>query len=385
MTISLRALYSEMDYMNIELLAGESGLDRPVKSFNIVENSRQSAALTEYELVLITGVEFQAADDLLSLLTSVAAAQVAGIIVICGSHITKVSDEAAELCRSYDMPLFEAMGSMPDILQLLCRKLMAAKVCEAELSSAVKHAIYFPQQKDLYMPFFQKNNLALTGAYCVAILDIAGEAERTIMPDKPEEILTGVKAKLVKLAGKAAAVCFENRILILFNGVELAKIKQLLQELMTVCSRLLGEGQRVYTAVGSIEQQPDMIHRSYRRAHDVLKLEKWRGSKVNAYDELGLYKLLLAIDDRSIIKSFDRETLLPLMEYDDLNNTDYVSVLACYLKTGGSLKETAAELFVHRNTVNYKIHKIEEVLGCNLSDADERLKYTIAFKIRDIL
>ena len=40
-----------------------------------------------------------------------------------------------------------------------------------------------------------------------------------------------------------------------------------------------------------------------------------------------------------------------------------------------SVKETAEAMFVHRNTINYKINKIEEMLNCDLSELDTRLLY----------
>ena len=50
-----------------------------------------------------------------------------------------------------------------------------------------------------------------------------------------------------------------------------------------------------------------------------------------------------------------------------------------------SVKETADELFVHRNTINKKINKIEEITGFNLSDLDIRVRFKVAFMIQEIL
>ena len=42
-------------------------------------------------------------------------------------------------------------------------------------------------------------------------------------------------------------------------------------------------------------------------------------------------------------------------------------------------------MFVHRNTINYKINKIEEMLNCDLSELDTRLLYSIAFMLKRIM
>ena len=54
--------------------------------------------------------------------------------------------------------------------------------------------------------------------------------------------------------------------------------------------------------------------------------------------------------------------------YDKKNGTNLVQVLQTYLVHERNTTETAKALFIHRNTMLYKIHKIEEVIGCSLDD-----------------
>lgn len=49
------------------------------------------------------------------------------------------------------------------------------------------------------------------------------------------------------------------------------------------------------------------------------------------------------------------------------------------------MKETADELFVHRNTVNYKISKAAEILCMDLSKLDSRLQLLLAFMLMDMM
>lgn len=59
--------------------------------------------------------------------------------------------------------------------------------------------------------------------------------------------------------------------------------------------------------------------------------------------------------------------------------------LWCYLKHNGSVKDTADELFVHRNTINYKLNRVAEILNLNLSSLDTRLQLTLGFMLQDML
>ena len=56
-----------------------------------------------------------------------------------------------------------------------------------------------------------------------------------------------------------------------------------------------------------------------------------------------------------------------------------------YLDHNGSVRETADELYVHRNTINYKLNKISEILGMDLSQLDSRLQLRVGFMLQDRL
>ncbi|MBQ5484190.1 MAG: helix-turn-helix domain-containing protein, partial [Lachnospiraceae bacterium] len=62
-----------------------------------------------------------------------------------------------------------------------------------------------------------------------------------------------------------------------------------------------------------------------------------------------------------------------------------MEVLSCYLKNDGSVKATSEQLFIHRNTVNYRLSKIEEITDMDLSSTSDRLQLTVGLMILNIL
>ena len=65
------------------------------------------------------------------------------------------------------------------------------------------------------------------------------------------------------------------------------------------------------------------------------------------------------------------------------HDSDYHYILKCYLDNNNSVEKVAKETFVHRNTINYKIKKIKEILGTDLSNEDS-LKFLLAYKMQDL-
>ena len=63
-----------------------------------------------------------------------------------------------------------------------------------------------------------------------------------------------------------------------------------------------------------------------------------------------------------------------LVERDLSNGTDYVRTLEMYLKCERRLNETASRLFVHRNTLLYRIGRINDMLGCDLANPETRTR-----------
>ena len=57
-----------------------------------------------------------------------------------------------------------------------------------------------------------------------------------------------------------------------------------------------------------------------------------------------------------------------LEEYDRKHGTGLVETLEVMLQNGGSKKQTAEKLYLHRNTMMYRVKKIEEILKCNIVD-----------------
>ena len=84
------------------------------------------------------------------------------------------------------------------------------------------------------------------------------------------------------------------------------------------------------------------------------------------------------------MKSFVNRQLAPLIDYDVENNTDYVETFKDYLESYSSVKTVSEKSHVHRNTINYKIKQIREILGGEL-DADAKAEFLIAYKIKDLL
>ena len=103
------------------------------------------------------------------------------------------------------------------------------------------------------------------------------------------------------------------------------------------------------------------------------------------YNNLGVYKFLLPLQNRPEIRKFHDEIILPIMDYDAKNNTQLLKTANIFVDNDSDIKKTAEALFQHVNTVRYRVAKIKEVLKMEDLDGDFYEQLAIAVKLHKIL
>jgi hypothetical protein len=109
---------------------------------------------------------------------------------------------------------------------------------------------------------------------------------------------------------------------------------------------------------------------------------KLHGGDPVCYDNLRAERmlLLLYLHNRPELESFVEETLGPLLQHDAKTASPLMPTILLFLGHGGRLRETAADMYVHRNTLAYRLDRAAEILGADLKDAGVRLAVELALR-----
>lgn len=145
--------------------------------------------------------------------------------------------------------------------------------------------------------------------------------------------------------------------------------------------RDLGGG-RVRIGVGEQCSAVADFPRSYRQARLALRLletAEWEDRAVR-FDDLGVYRLLIGNDSHDEVERFVRRWIGALLAYDVQRHADLVRTLTHYLAHGGNYEATAAALIVHRNTLKYRLQRIRQISGHDLSDPEVCFNLELATK-----
>jgi sugar diacid utilization regulator len=123
--------------------------------------------------------------------------------------------------------------------------------------------------------------------------------------------------------------------------------------------------------------------RSFHDAKIALQVQQdVGGTRIAVFDDLGVYRLLAEVDGSGEVERFVSSYLDPILVYDARRNTDLVRTLATFFRCGGSLAVTAAALHSHRNTLKYRLRRIQEISGHDLANPDTRFHLQLALQAR---
>lgn len=148
----------------------------------------------------------------------------------------------------------------------------------------------------------------------------------------------------------------------------------------------LAEEAPVRFGLGMLGAGIEGIRASIGQAEHALALGRLISDEpIHAYAELGLFRLLLAAAGVPLLatelQAFHEATLGKLLAYDRERGSELVPTLEAFLATLGAPLATAERLHVHRNTLLYRLTRIEAVAGVDLRDPEARLTLHLALRI----
>lgn len=172
----------------------------------------------------------------------------------------------------------------------------------------------------------------------------------------------------------------DNMMFYILNDFSDDEIESIAEKIQSEKERYISVN-KLYVAVSKTNNKLKSLPKTYQIVLRMLRLAVRADMTPMFYDRLEVKKLILAVDDISLLESIYNENLKKLEVYDRDNGTDYMSFLRLYLKYDGSVQRVAQETFVHRNTINYQLAKIKKILGNNLKTFEERFKIILAFEV----
>jgi len=190
-------------------------------------------------------------------------------------------------------------------------------------------------------------------------------------------ILTTMKHKMME-DNIAYYLGSGTEIIGIIGGKSINEVTDLLATYKNKLEATLTDDERKVTFIGSGNVYSDVqnIRKSYLEALEVIEMMFFLNvEQVScSYQELGIYRYIKLMYEKNINDEYYNEKIVQLMLNDKRNNSELVKTLWFYLKNNCRTGMTAQELFIHPNTLTYRIKQIEEIANINFDDAHERVE-----------
>ena len=293
-------------------------------------------------------------DDITTDLITGFAASPADSQVIGVHHLLKIRDEEDLLY------VLVARGMTDDVY-------MVGKIAVSQIQNLV---IAYKERFDRNN-FFQ--NLLLDNLLLVYLIETKDEKDGIV-----SEVLKGMFSPQ---AGDYVTAVDESS-LILIKSVESTTTPETLHELAeTIVAMMNAEALLdVKVAYGTVVQELKDVSKSYKEAKMALDVGKifYAEKKVIAYSTLGIGRLIYQLPV-NLCKIFIEEIFgdnIP-MDLDE----ETLNTLNKFFENNLNVSETSRQLFVHRNTLVYRIEKIQKSTGLDLRSFDDALTFKIALMV----
>ena len=188
-----------------------------------------------------------------------------------------------------------------------------------------------------------------------------------------------------------ASFWYQGPRLIVFYPISSSKLTEsrsyLIRELQTICERIRAENNPYTVSMGISPAVFDLddFRLAYECARQSLeigaRLQTKGTGRITHYEDLGLFRIVSIAESLTSLERFCYDAIGPLLLYDRDNDTDLASTLRTFLEQNQNYTKTAKLLYIHYNTLRYRLERIKAILGDVLENSQQRLEIELALQL----
>jgi len=188
-----------------------------------------------------------------------------------------------------------------------------------------------------------------------------------------------------------ASFWYQGPRLVVFYPISSSKLaasrSYLIHELQTICDRIRAENNPYTVSMGISPAVFDLddFRLAYECARQGLeigaRLQTEGTCRITHYEDLGLFRIVSIAESLTSLERFCYDAIGPLLLYDQDNDTDLASTLRTFLEQNQNYTKTAKLLYIHYNTLRYRLERIKAILGDVLENSRQRLEIELALQL----
>ena len=145
---------------------------------------------------------------------------------------------------------------------------------------------------------------------------------------------------------------------------------------------------RTVRAAASRPTQVASLRRAFHEARCALEataMANGQAPDVASHRDLGAFTLLLSLQDDDALRTYSENLLGPISDGEGEYGPELLRSLEAFIERNGQWERAARDLYCHRHTLRYRIRRIEELTGRDLSQAQDRIELWLALRARELV
>ncbi len=401
MSLSVADVLALPGLQDLHLRAGQAALGNPVRWPYVAENADIADWVMGGELVFVTGINHPRDEaNLLLLVRQAVERATAGLVILTGAeYIQAIPARVIAEAERLGLPLLEQPYGLKMVV--VTQAIGTALVQQQMLGSSRQHVLaqllegdY--QSLDVLLQRATSLDLPLSVPRQVALLrlqnseqlfdgEAADNGERLLRDNR--QCLQQSLEQCLQTLGDALPLISQGEhwiaLLPCTGSQDEQRNRRLLSELLGNLDERL-QPQRAVLGLSTGGHPPQRFALALGQARQALVAAQAFPERLGlcSFNELGVIELLAAIRDRSLLERFVERTLGPLIGDDSRHEPVLMPTLEAWFFENANLALAAQRLGVHRNTLSYRVQRIEALTGCSFDDPHDRLNISIALLIR---
>ncbi|MFQ6793028.1 MAG: PucR family transcriptional regulator [Thomasclavelia sp.] len=377
------ALVQTQDLYHLKLIAGKEGCGNAISWVHMIEDTTIIQQLWGKELAVTTGLGFQSHEALFDFIKSLVKYHIVGLIINTGKYIFDVSQDIIDYCNEQEFPLLTMPWEvhMADLIKDLSMRCLQSEREDHQISQMFQKLFVEPH-------LIEEIRQSLMGAFDVdgnfQVVLIAIENSDQFDPIERRRISFQLQLCFEKIDSPYAFFWFDGNFVLIVNNLEETILEKIVEKMhRRTKKRMRING--IYIGIGSLMSDLSQLILSYKRALAAVNMAKKFNYPMLTFDQMGVYQILFSIEDKLILKDMYYHLLEPLIIYDQKHHSELEKTLYYFLLYDGSMQVMAKKLYMHRNTINYRMNKIKELLNCDFENFEDKMEYMLAFYIKNII
>jgi purine catabolism regulator len=159
-------------------------------------------------------------------------------------------------------------------------------------------------------------------------------------------------------------------------------------EVATAGRRALEAAQGQVRAAASRDAPTERLRNSFHEARCALEATGFTNgasSEVASHRDLGAFTLLLSVQDDEALRLYCDSVLGPIESSDERYAGELLRSLEAFIERNGHWERAASDCYCHRHTLRYRIRRVEELTGRDLSRANDRVELWLALRAKELI